>query len=314
MQLREVERDIYAWVVPDRGWGWSNSGFVSRGGGLVVDTLFDVGHTRTMLEAYAGVASGRPQRLVNTHDNGDHCWGNQLLRDAEIIGHRLCAEAMQKGLSPQALSAMAGMADASPGARWFAEDVAEFDFSEVEITPPTTLVDERLDLDLDGRPCSIVYLGPAHTAGDVVVHLPEDGVLFTGDLLFRLCTPIGWDGTFSGWMNAIDRMLALEPAVVVPGHGPISDVDGLREFKAYLEYVLQESKHGFERGLSEIECAERIDLGPYADWTQPERLVFNVSRAYRELRGGAWNDPVNAIELMDRAVELRAHWNAAKSA
>ena len=314
MQLREVERDIYAWIVPDRGWGWSNSGFVSRGGGLVVDTLFDVGHTRQMLEAYASVASESPRRLVNTHDNGDHCWGNQLLRDAEIIGHRLCAEAMQKGLSPQAMSAMAGMADASPGARWFAEDVAEFDFSEVEITPPTTLVDERLDLDLDGRPCAVVYMGPAHTAGDVVVHLPEDGVLFTGDLLFRLCTPIGWDGTFSGWMNAIDRMLALKPAVVVPGHGPVSDVDGLREFKAYLEYVLQESKHCFERGLSEIECAERIDLGPYADWTQPERVVFNVARAYRELRGGAWNDPVNAIELMDRAVELRAHWKAAQSA
>ncbi len=314
MQLREVERDIYAWLVPDRGWGWSNSGFVSRGGGLVVDTLFDVGHTRKMLEAYAGVASEPPRRLVNTHDNGDHCWGNQLLRDAEIIGHRLCADAMQKGLSPQALSAMAGMADSSPGARWFAEDVAEFDFSEVEITPPTTLVDERLDLDLDGRPCAVVYMGPAHTAGDVVVHLPEDGVLFTGDLLFRLCTPIGWDGTFAGWMNAIDRMVALEPAVVVPGHGPISDVDGLREFKAYLEYVLQESRYGFERGLSALECAQRIDLGPYADWTQPERLVFNVSRAYRELGGGAWNDPVNAIELMDRAVELRAHWNAARSA
>jgi glyoxylase-like metal-dependent hydrolase (beta-lactamase superfamily II) len=155
-------------------------------------------------------------------------------------------------------------------------------------------------------------MGPAHTAGDVVVHLPGSRVLFTGDLLFRLCTPLGWDGTYAGWIGACDRMIALAPEVVVPGHGPLTDLEGLREFRAYLQYVRGESKTFFEQGLSELEAAKRIDLGPYADWTQPERLVFNVNRAYRELRGGTADEPANAIELMDRACELRAHWDAAR--
>ena len=310
MELRQVARDVYAAIVPDRGWGWSNSGLVDKGSGLVVDTLMDVKHTRELLKSYASVRPERPECLVNTHDNADHCWGNQLFKGAEIIGHRLCAELMQKGISPLMMEAMRTGADLSPGARWFAADVADFDFSEVEVTPPTRVFDERLELELDDTPVELVYLGPAHTAGDVVVFLPEERVLFTGDLLFRQCTPIGWDGTFEGWMLAMDRMLQMEPEVVVPGHGPLTDVAGLREFRAYLEFVKGESESAFERGLSEVEAARQIDLGPYAGWTQPERLVFNVARAYRELRGEPWDAPLNAIECMDRAVELRAYWES----
>jgi glyoxylase-like metal-dependent hydrolase (beta-lactamase superfamily II) len=310
MELHEVASHVYACIVEDRGWGWSNSGLVNRGGGMVVDTFMDVRHTRALLELYATVRTGRPDRLVNTHDNSDHCWGNQLFGDAEIIGHRLCAEAMRKGVQPAALQAMKGLPDASPGVRWFAADIEEFDFSDVEVTPPNRLLEERLDLDLDGTACEVIYLGPAHTASDVVVHLPEEHVLFTGDLLFRLCTPIGWDGTFDGWMAALDRMIAMQPEVVVPGHGPLTNADGLLEFRAYLAWVKGESKRLFDQGLSELEAAKRIDPGPYADWTQPERIVFNVARAYRELRGEAWDAPSNAVELMDRAVELRAYWDA----
>jgi glyoxylase-like metal-dependent hydrolase (beta-lactamase superfamily II) len=310
MELQEVAPHVWACIVPDRGWGWSNSGLVDRGGGLVVDTLMDVKHTRSLLELYATVRAQRPDRLVNTHDNADHCWGNQLFRDAEIIGHRLCAEAMRKGLQPQVMEAMRTSNELGPGARWFAADVQEFDFSEVEVTPPNRVFDERLDLDLDGTACELVYLGPAHTAGDIVVHLPAEGVLYTGDLLFRLCTPIGWDGSFDVWISAIERMIALQPAVVVPGHGPLTDVDGLREFGAYLSYVKSESRRLFEQGVDEAEAARRIDPGPYAGWTQPERLVFNVARAYRELRGEAWDSPQDAMALMDRAVELRAYWDS----
>ncbi len=313
MELRAIAKDVWACLQPDRGWGWSNSGLVARGGGLVVDTFMDVKHTRRMIELYAGVSPQPARRLVNTHDNADHCWGNQLFRGAEIIGHRRCAEAMRKGVQPAAMQAMLDLVNPSPGIAWFAADARAFDFRDVEVTPPTTLLDERLDLDLGGRPCEIVYLGPAHTGSDVVVWLPEDRVLFTGDLLFRLCTPIGWEGTFANWIRAIERMQALAPAVVVPGHGPLTDIDGLREFRSYLVFVREESERAFARGLSELEAARQIDLGPYAGWTQPERVVFNVARAYRELRGDPEDAPVNAIALFDQCCELRAYWEGARA-
>jgi glyoxylase-like metal-dependent hydrolase (beta-lactamase superfamily II) len=192
----------------------------------------------------------------------------------------------------------------------FARRLAPWDFTGIELRPPTTLIDQRLDLDLDGIPVELRYLGPAHTQGDVIVHLPEQRVVFTGDLLFRLCTPIGWEGTFANWKAALDAIVALEPEVVVPGHGPLCGVDGPREMRAYLDYVERESKAAFARGASAIEAAKRIDLGPYAGWTEPERLVFNVARAYRECRGEPWDAPTDVGAIMRDMHELARHWQS----
>src|SRR5213594_3514337 len=282
MELREIASDVYACLQPDRGLGTSNSGLVNRAGGLVVDTFWDLPHTRQMIETYGRVWREPARRVVNTHHNGDHCWGNQLFRGAEIIGHRLCAASFGKE-SPGFMQALRdGGASEDPMVRGFAQLLADWDFRGIELVPPSTLVDDRLELDLDGIPVRLIYVGPAHTAGDLIVHLPEQRVVFTGDVLFRLCTPIGWEGTYDRWIAALDEIVALAPEVVVPGHGPISGVEGPRDIQAYLRYVRAESRRFFDAGLPSLEAARRIDLGPYAGWTEPERIVFNVERAYRE--------------------------------
>lgn len=311
MELREIASGVYAFLVEDRGWGWSNAGFVSAGGGLMVDTLADVRRTRLALARYAEREGNAPVRLVNTHHNLDHCWGNQLFRGREILGHRACAERMGQDLSPQAMQALLEQPDPPPGLRWLADDMRVFDFSEVEVTPPNRVLDGDLELDLGGARAEILYLGPAHTEGDVVVHLPEEGVVFAGDLVFRRCTPIGWEGTFAGWIAALERIAALEPAVLVPGHGPLCGAEGALELRDYLVYVREESRRLYGEGVAEVlEAARRIDPGPWSGWTQPERLVFNVARAFRELRGGAFDEPVPVAELLDAAVALRRHWEA----
>ena len=91
MELREIGRDVYTCLQEEKGLGTSNSGLVDRGGGLVVDTFWDLPHTRDLIANYSRVWQGPAHRVVNTHRNGDHCWGNQLFEQAEIIGHRLCA-------------------------------------------------------------------------------------------------------------------------------------------------------------------------------------------------------------------------------
>jgi glyoxylase-like metal-dependent hydrolase (beta-lactamase superfamily II) len=304
VKLHRIAEDVYACLQPDRGLGWSNSGLVARDGGLVVDTFWDLARTRRLIEEYGRVLKQPARRVVNTHHNGDHCWGNQLFAGAEIIGHRLCAAAFGKERPEvmQALRDSDGFGDPSLAA--FAKALRDYDFTGIELTPPTTLIEDRLDL--DAIPARLVYVGPAHTIGDVIVHLPEQRVVFAGDILFRLCTPIGWEGTFAKWIEALDYVIALAPEIVVPGHGPLCGVEGPREMKAYLLYVRGEAERFFAAELSPLEAAKRIDLGPYAGWTEPWRLVFSVERAYRELRGEPPDAPVDVGAIAREMHELRA--------
>jgi len=306
MELREIAPHVYAALVPDRGWSWSNAGFVARGDGLMVDTFMDARRTREALALLAGAGASQPARLVNTHHNVDHCWGNQLFREREIIAHRRAAEHMAKDLRPEQVAALVAAKDASPGLAWFADDLrGHFDFGEVEVTLPNRLIDGDVDLEVGATRVRLLSVGPAHTAGDVVVHLPEDDVVFAGDVIFRNCTPLGWEGTFAGWIGALERVLSLAPAVIVPGHGPLCGPEGAEELIAYFHYVASEAARCFARGLSLEDAAATIELGPYARWNQPERLVFNLARAYRELAGGSPDAPLPAGELLDLAVRVR---------
>src|SRR6058998_2993912 len=269
MELREIASDVYACLQEDRGLGTSNSGLVNRAGGLVVDTFWDLPHTRQMIETYARVWRGPVRRVVNTHHNGDHCWGNQLFTGAEILGHRLCAASFGKERPELMQMLRNGGGSEDPMLRDMARQLAAWDFTGITLTPPTTLVE------------------------------------FTGDVLFRLCTPVGWEGTYARWIAALDEIVALDPAVVVPGHGPLSGVEGPREMQAYLRYVRAEAKRGFDAGLPTLEAARRIDLGPYAGWTEPERILFQVERAYRELRGEPYDVPIDVTALFRGMHALR---------
>jgi glyoxylase-like metal-dependent hydrolase (beta-lactamase superfamily II) len=148
----------------------------------------------------------------------------------------------------------------------------------------------------------------------MVAFLPDDGVLFTGDVLFNQCTPIGWEGTFEQWMAALDRLAALEPAVVVPGHGPVCGVDELREMRAYLDYVFREARVHYDAGLSTLEAASRIELGRFAGWEEPERLAFQVNRAYRQFGGLPWDTPVDIVKVFGEVAQLAQAQAQAKAA
>jgi glyoxylase-like metal-dependent hydrolase (beta-lactamase superfamily II) len=198
----------------------------------------------------------------------------------------------------------------NPVLRALAAKLADWDFTGIELVPPTTLLDDRLDLDLDGLRVELRYVGPAHTGGDVIVHLPAERVVFAGDVLFRLCTPIGWDGTYERWIAALDEIVALDPAVVVPGHGPLCGVEGPREMRDYLAHVRREARGYFDRELPVVEAAKRIDLGPWAAWTEPERIVFQVERAYREFRGESWDAPMDVNVLFAGMHEVRLAMDA----
>jgi glyoxylase-like metal-dependent hydrolase (beta-lactamase superfamily II) len=140
----------------------------------------------------------------------------------------------------------------------------------------------------------------------VIVHVPARKLVFTGDILFIDSTPIIWAGPVSNWIRACDRILSLDADVIVPGHGPITDASGVKQVRAYLQYVDREARKRFDAGLDVAEAAFDIALGDYDSWGDAERIVANVDALYREYRGNRMPPDVPRLfELMARVDRLR---------
>ena len=207
--LHQLGNGAYAWLQPDGGWGWSNSGLiVDDDQALVIDTLFDVPLTRDMLDAYADAskAANTINMVVNTHHNGDHCNGNCCCPDAKIIAHRATAEHM--ALEPPAL--VQGFLDMAPElgelGKYLTSCFGPFDFKSVDQKIPDTLFDEDTTIHVGGKEVHLLHVGPAHTPGDTLVHVPADRTVYTGDILFIGGHPILWEGPVQNWIDACKGM------------------------------------------------------------------------------------------------------------
>lgn len=321
--LHDLGNGVFAYLQPDGSWGWNNAGLVvSDGKSLLVDTLWDLALTRQMLEAMIQAApeARQIQTVVNTHANGDHCWGNQLVTGAEIIASRRGAEEMQE-LPPNKLAMMMKAArlftrlgPAASGIGWVARALGAgtlaaltegadyvtsifgaFQFEGITLTPPTRTFDGELELRVGSEAVRLIEVGPAHTQGDVLVYLPERKVLFSGDILFIEGHPVMWAGPVERWIAACDRILGLELETIVPGHGPLTDKAGVQRLKEYLEMLHREARKRFDAGMDPMAAALDISLDAYSSWKDAERIVVNVETLYREFRGQTGGKPDAAV-------------------
>jgi cyclase len=311
--LEALGNGCWAYLQPDGSWGWSNAGLITDGEAcLLVDTLFDTKLTAEMLAAMrASVpAAEHIATVVNTHANGDHCWGNELVRDAEIIASRRSAAEMAE-ISPAmmakldkvarlslklgglgaALGRIAGklgidvLATVVEAAPYLVDIFGEFHFQGIELVLPTRTFDGELALQVGQKRVELIEVGPAHTKGDVIVHVPTDRVIYTGDILFIEGHPIIWEGPVSNWVAACKRILALDLEAIVPGHGPMTDKQGVRALMHYLEFVDAEARKRFEAGMGPEEAARDIALSEFDGWKDAERIVVNVDTIWREWAG-----------------------------
>jgi cyclase len=285
--MSEVADGCHAYLQRDGGWGWSNAGLVvGDGASLLIDTLFDLRLTAAMLDTFARHTRSAPiASVVNTHANGDHCYGNQLVSDAEIISSSAAAREMED-VPPSMLAAL----NAAPGeiGDLFRQFFGEFEFDGIEPTLPDRTFDGRLDLDVGGRRVELIEVGPAHTEGDVIAHVPDTSVVYTGDILFIGGTPIVWAGPLSNWIAACDLMLGMDVDVVVPGHGPVTDKSGVAAVRDYLAFVETEATERHRAGLDAFDAARDIGrlIGESADFSRLGefgRIAVNVETVYRSL-------------------------------
>jgi cyclase len=300
---------LYAYLQPDGGWGWSNAGLICDGGdALLVDTLFDEPLTAemlTQLKDASGIAHADISTVVNTHANGDHTHGNGLLPDANIISSEASAQEMSE-ISAALLAQFktAGAAgQLGEAGRYFADIFAPFDFASVNSRAPTQTFTGTLDLQVGDTAVKLIEVGPAHTAGDVIVHVPAHKTVFTGDILFIDGTPLMWAGPVQNWIAACQHIIDSNVEIIVPGHGPVTDRTGVRRVMDYLSYVDAEARKRFDAGLNVEEAALDIALGDFASWGDAERIAVNVDTLYRGYTGDT--TPANVLGLFGLMAKIR---------
>jgi cyclase len=278
--MHEVADGVWAYVQPDGGWMINNMGLIAGADGATsVDATSTERRMRDYLRAVRDTTSAPIRRMVLTHSHPDHCNGTSLLPDAEIIAHSSVTDDLRQ---PHALAP---------------HIFQPFDQGQVSPRPPTIVFRDAVAITADGRRVEVRHPGcPAHTRGDAYVWLPEDGVLFTGDLVFSGGTPFVLSGSPAGWLRALEEMARLEPAVVVPGHGAIGGAELLAPVADYLRFLIDAARDAHRRGLSPLQAARALDLGRFAGLLEPERIAGNLHRAIAEVAGreidvaGAWQD------------------------
>lgn len=275
--LQQLSRNVHTYVQPDGSWCLNNAGIVlGAEETLLVDTTSTEKRALALKEAVSSLTPAPVRQIAVTHHHGDHTNGNSVFAaEATFVGHELC---------PEQLMAHAGLT----------EQVWPYvDWGEIPPTPPTRTFSEHTTLTCGDTRVELLHLAPGHTVEDIVVHLPDQGVLFTGDVVFNHGTPFILMGSLAGSLAAIGAMRELGAETVVPGHGPVAGPELFDETERYLTWVAGLAEHGRARGLTPLDVARQAELGEFADWTCPERLVANLYRAYAEVDDAPLGAPVD---------------------
>ena len=325
--LYDLGNKLYAWMVPNGSWGESNAGLiVGDGEALLVDTLWDLNYTRGMLSAMRPLLDANPLKyVVNTHADGDHFWGNECVADKEIISSQASYDEMlntkpasllllgRVGKALSLLGKLPGLGDWGKIGHWFQNMVAPYEFQAVTPTRPSRTFKGELTLNVGGREVQLIEIGPMHTHGDLMVYVPDAKTLYSADALFIGSTPVIWAGPVENWLAALDKILTMDVETIIPGHGPITDKEGVRGVKAYWVYVADEVRKRYEAGMSARDAAYDIVLSndfaqqPFANWNSPERIMVSTHTIYRHLAGRTDTPKVPELLNTMRKQALLAH-------
>jgi len=210
---------------------------------LLVDTKFPPG-SKDLRRWISRHIDAPVTKIVNTHYHYDHTQGNILYPDAQIVAHPNVASLMQRR-----------------DGNWWSEHQAD-------IPTPVDLRNGKTTLKVGTQDVILIDPGAAHTHGDLVVYLPKQNIVATGDLLFHTYYPffdLGEGGvSIPGTVQAIHNLANKYPnAVFIPGHGPLANARDLLHHADYLEFLYQSVKQAYQSGLSVDEAIKQIDLSPW---------------------------------------------------
>lgn len=320
--LYELTTDTYAWMVPNGSWGETNLGLVQCGDqSVLIDTCWDLHFMREMLAHSASVLDAAPiSHVINTHADGDHCWGNQLFADGPITSTLASAHQIHQHPPAQLRALQWGsrlfrclpVAHVDDLGRYMGDMLRPYRFGGVKVVAANRTFSGQTTLDVNGVVLLLQEVGPAHTDGDCIVHVPDRQVVYTGDILFVGVTPVAWAGPVSNIVNALKQIKALQALVIVPGHGPLANLADVQQQIDYWEWLQSclspMARAGVPPDVASQRCLASASFrnSPFVTWTAPERLFTSACTLYREwgLDTGGMGGPLGALDHFRKQARL----------
>lgn len=309
----QIAPGIYSAVGTASSFAGSNSAvIVNDSDVIVVDSHMTPESGRALLRDIKTITDKPVRLLIDTHFHYDHANGNQVFAPiVDIIGHeytrqRLAGDILQKGMFADLLANLprqledlrtraAAEQDAQAKTRLEQQLANQQTFAqqirEARPTPPNITMNERMTLFRGEREIRLLHFGRGHTAGDVVVYLPKERVVCSGDLLVNQVANLV-DGYVNDWPAALEKLRALDFVDVIPGHGePFKGKDRIDWFEAYLRDIWTQAQKLHADGIPAAEAARRIDMtshrAHYTSINGPGVPPAGVSRIYAVLEGRA---------------------------
>lgn len=219
----------------------SNAGFVvTPAGVVVVDALGSPALAERLLAEIRKITPQPVTHVIVTHYHADHIYGLQTFKaqGARIVAHRAARNYLNSDTALLRLQASR-------------ETLAPWINAQTHVVPADDWIEGTRDLVVGGVRLVLTPVGPSHTPEDVVVYLPQERVLFAGDLVFRNRVPYVGQADSRHWIKALDSLLAFDAAVIVPGHGPQSsdarkDMELTRDYLGYLRKTMGQAARNME--------------------------------------------------------------------
>jgi glyoxylase-like metal-dependent hydrolase (beta-lactamase superfamily II) len=269
LSIRQVAPGAYA-VIGEQG--NANAGFIlTREGVVVIDSQINPRAAEAMLRAIRKLTIRPILYLINTHAHGDHTFANHVIRPTRgIVAHA----------RTKAILASRGREMLKDYSRFVGAEAAK----GAAVTLPTITFTDQMTLPIGDRTIVVRYLGIGHTVGDAIVWLPDERVVFTGDLVYVNRLPWLGEGETREWLKALGRLKALPFEQVVPGHGPVGDRHSVERFERYLSTLRRIVVEAFLRKTPLDQLKRRTTLPAYKnDLKYTEWLPLNIEQVYRQM-------------------------------
>jgi glyoxylase-like metal-dependent hydrolase (beta-lactamase superfamily II) len=291
-KLKPLAGNVYALY----GRGGNVGFFVGPDAVLVIDSQFkDI--APGIVDQIKSVTSKPIKFLVNTHHHGDHVGGNEVFKQfAMILAHdnvrtRMLASPVDIQRDYPKMLEDAKKAGNADQAKFFADQIEWAKKVKVEDIPaPVLTFDSEFRIHMGDETVQVWHLPPAHTDGDSVIYFEKAKVLHMGDDFFNKVIPfidVSSGGSARGYLAALDKVVARVPAdaTVIPGHGEVTDVAGLKAFRQYIADLVDTAQKAKSAGKSKDDFLKEVDLPAYQGYSgYKDRLKQNAAAAYDEAK------------------------------